>query len=78
MHLPEPWGVVLPAAADPEAPEEEEAELEPVLERLDGGGAMSSSSSSVSERVMISGSMAFFLLLTSSTMGAVEGREREC
>lgn len=66
----EPCGVVLPAAPDPEAPEEEEAELWPVLERLEGGGAVSSSLSSLSERVMISGSTAFFLVLTSSTMAA--------
>lgn len=64
----EPCGVVFPAVPVADAVETG-TEDEPLLGRLAGGGE-SSSSSSLSVSVIISGSADFFLLFTSSTMGA--------
>lgn len=65
----EPCGVVLPGAAVLEAGVGGAGVVWPLAGRLAGGGSVSSSSS-LSVRVIISGSADFFLLLTSSTIGA--------
>lgn len=62
---------MLPGAAVLEAGVGGAGVVWPLAGRLAGGGSVSSSSS-LSVRVIISGSADFFLLLTSSTIGAVE------